>query len=106
MIMDFRDSEKENKYLRAKDRVAEIKKFYTSLFFYVIFMGFLAALNFYTNEWRYMWFLWAALGWGIGLVFKAAKAFRWTPFMNKDWEEKKIKEFMDEDDEKSNQKWS
>ena len=73
--MNLRDSDKENKYLRAKDRVAEIKKFYTSLFFYVIFMGFLAGLNYYTNEWRYMWFLWAALGWGIGLVFQAAKAF-------------------------------
>ena len=39
-----------------------------------------------------MWFLWAAFGWGIGLIFQAAKAFNWAPFMNKNWEEKKIKE--------------
>lgn len=104
--MDFKNTDKENKYLRAKERVAEIKKFYTSLFFYLVFMAFLAGLNYYTNEWRYMWFLWAALGWGIGLIFKAANAFGWNPFINKDWEERKIKEFMEKDDEPTKDKWS
>lgn len=101
--MDFEN--KENKYLRAKEQVAEIKKFYTSLLFYVIFIGFLGALNYYTNEWRNMWFLWAAFGWGIGLVFQAVKAYKWAPFMNKDWEERKIKEYMDRDQQESN-RWS
>ena len=104
--MDFKNTDKENKYLRAKERVAEIKKFYTSLFFYIVFIAFLAGLNYYTNEWRYMWFLWAALGWGIGLIFQAAKAFNWNPFINKDWEERKIKELMDKDDEPSKDRWS
>lgn len=104
--MEFKEFDRENKYIRAKERVAEIKKFYTSLFFYIVFIGFLAALNYYTNEWRYMWFLWAALGWGIGLVFQALKAFNWMPFMNKDWEEKKIKEFMDEDDDSNKNEWN
>ena len=97
---------KENKYLRAKDRVACIKKFYTSLLFYIVFIGFLAALNYYTNQWRYAWFLWAAFGWGIGLAFQAAKAFRWAPWTNKDWEERKIKEFMEKDEEPSNNTWN
>lgn len=96
---------KENKYLRAKEQVAEIKKFYTSLLFYIIFICFLGALNYYTNGWSYMWFLWAAFGWGIGLVFQAAKAYKWTPFMNKDWEERKIKELMDEE-EQNTTKWN
>ena len=96
--MDYKNNDRENRYLRAKDQVAEIKKFYASLFFYIIFISFLAALNYYTNEWRYMWFLWAALGWGIGLIFQAFKAFKWVPFMDKNWEEKKIKELMDKDD--------
>jgi len=103
--MDF--NSKENKYLRAKDQVTEIKKFYSSLMFYVIFIGFLAGLNYYTNEWSYPWFLWAAFGWGIGLVFQAAKAFKWAPFMDKDWEDRKIKELMDKDDEDVNfNKWN
>ena len=96
---------RENKYLRAKERVADIKKFYTSLMFYVVFMISLGYLNYYSNQWRYMWFLWAAFGWGIGLVFQAAKAFRWTPFMNKDWEERKIKEFMEEDENELPNRW-
>ena len=96
---------RENSYLRAKERVAEMKKFYSNLMFYIIFIGFLAGLNYYTNEWRYMWFLWAALGWCIGLIFQAIKAFNWTPFMNKEWEERKIKEFMDREDSSSNQRW-
>lgn len=101
------EREKENRYLRAKERVEAIKKFYTSLIFYIVFIGFLAWLNYYTNEWRYMWFLWAAIGWGIGLVFQAFKAFGWLPYMNKDWEERKIREFMDKDDERSaDNRWS
>ena len=97
---------RENRYLRAKERVAEMKKFYSGLVFYVIFISFLGWLNYYTNQWRYMWFLWAAFGWGIGMVFQAAKAFQWTPFMNKDWEERKIKELMDKEDEFTNNRWN
>ncbi|MAP55016.1 2TM domain-containing protein [Altibacter sp.] len=100
------DLEKQNKYIRAKERVADIKKFYTSLLFYILFIGFLAALNYYTNELRYPWFLWAALGWGIGIVIQAFKAFRWMPYMNKEWEERKIKEYMEKDSEKgSGNRW-
>lgn len=95
--------ESENKYLRAKERVDRIKKFYTSLISYVIFISFLAALNYYVDQWEYPWFLWAAFGWGIGLVFQALKAFGFNPFFGKNWEERKIKEFMDEDDE--NKQW-
>ena len=97
---------RENRYLRAKERVAEMKKFYTGIVFYIVFISFLGWLNYYTNEWHYMWFLWAAFGWGIGLLFQAAKAFQWTPFMNRNWEERKIKELMDKDDEFTQNRWN
>ena len=93
--------DKENKYFRAKERVGVIKKFYVSLMSYFVFIGFLAALNYWTNEWRYPWFLWAAFGWGIGLVFHAVKVFGLNPFFGKDWEERKIKEYMQEDERKN-----
>ncbi len=97
----------QNKYIRAKERVAELKKFYTSLIWYVIFIPFLAWINYATNGWRYAWFLWAAFGWGIGLVFHALKAFRVHPMFNKEWEDRKIKEFMKREDEqeRSGQRW-
>ena len=90
--------EKENRYLQAKEQVAEIKKFYGSLMSYVLVIGALAALNYYTNNFRYPWFLWAALGWGVGLLFQAAKAFNWNPIVSKDWENRKIKEFMEREE--------
>ena len=86
---------KDEAYYKAKDRVIEIKKFYTSLMSYVVFISLLAGLNYYINEFRNPWFLWAALGWGIGLIFQTAKAFDWNPFFGKDWEERKMKELMD-----------
>jgi len=89
--------DKENRYLDAKERVGHIKKFYTSLISYFVIIGALALLNFYTDGLRYPWFLWAAFGWGIGLVFQAAKAFNWNPFVSREWEERKIKEFMERD---------
>ena len=89
---------KESRYFQAKEQVRELKKFYGSLMSYVLVIGGLAALNYYTNELRYPWFLWPAFGWGIGLLFQAAKAFNWNPIVSKDWEERKIKEFMDRED--------
>ena len=93
----------ENKYLKAKERVEELKKFYGNLTSYVIVITGLGILNYWTNEWRYMWFLWAAFGWGIGIFFHAMHTFRWMPFLGRDWEERKIKEFMEED--KNQSKW-
>lgn len=87
----------ENKYLRAKERVEELKKFYNNLIAYIIVNAGLAALNYWQNQWAYTWFLWSVFGWGIGLAFHAAKAFQWNPLFNKDWEERKVKEFMDKD---------
>lgn len=98
--------DKESKYLRAKERVEIIKKFYSNLMSYIIFIGFLAGLNYYTNQWNRPWFLWAAFGWGIGIIFHAIKAFNWVPFMNRDWEDRKIKEFMNEDEQNSTNQWS
>jgi hypothetical protein len=104
MIMS--EIEKENKYIRAKHKVAKIKKFYTSLLSYLVFISLLAALNYYTNEWSYPWFLWAAFGWGIAIVIHAFKAFEWLPFMGKNWEDRKIKEFMEKDDKPKDDRWN
>ena len=91
--------DKEYKYIRAKERVEEIKKFYSNLISYVLVIALLAGINYYTDGWNHPWFLWAAFGWGIGLIFHAIKAFQWSPFFNRDWEERKIKEFMEEDED-------
>ena len=48
------------------------------------------------------WFLWVAAGWGIGILFHALKVFGYSPILGKDWEERKIREFMEEDEQEGN----
>lgn len=88
---------RQKKLIRAQERVAEIKKFYSGIISYVFVIGGLAALNYYIDSWNYPWFLWAAFGWGIGIIINAIKLFGRNPFFNKDWEQRKIKEIMDKE---------
>lgn len=88
------------RYLKAKEQVKEIKDFYSHLIVYVCVIGFLAFINFkYSPE--HIWFYWPMLGWGIGLFFHGLKAYDVT-ILGKNWEEKKIREFMEEDKKKQN----
>ncbi len=95
-------NKEDHKYLKAKKRVEDIKKFYTNVMMYILFICALAGLNYYVNGLRNPWFLWAAFGWGIGIFFQAIKVFNWTPFMGRDWEERKMKKFMEEEEGKQN----
>lgn len=97
----------EEKYKRAKKRVKEIKGFYWHLFWYLvvnIFITFGSAIgevfkgesvdpihfNFGIFS---LWFFW-----GIGLVSQWLKVFGKNIIFSKDWEERKIKEYMDRGD--------
>jgi len=79
-------------YRRAKERVGHIKSFYMSLFAYCIVISFLTYLNLRTT--RFLWVLFPALGWGMGLVSQWMSAFGYNPLFGKHWEERKINEFM------------
>ena len=87
---------------RAREMVKKQKEFYASLTSYVIIIPFLAFINWFTMGFGFPWFLFAAAGWGIGLVFQYMEAFDKNPFFSKDWEERKIKQYMNEDDQKFN----
>ena len=98
--MENQDNYQE-RYTRARERVNEIRSFYSHLTIYLFVMGGLAALNYYQNEWNRIWFLWAAFGWGIGITAHGLNAFQVRNlFLGKDWEEKKIKEIMDRERKK------
>jgi len=86
------------KYLKAVERVNEIKGFYSSLLSYVLVIPFLVFIYYKYTPHTIQWFWFAAIGWGIGLVFQAFKAFSYHPLLGGDWEAKKIKEFMDKED--------
>lgn len=93
----MKSNNKEMQYLKAKEKVARLKSFYTSLLSYVFFITLLAALNYYLDQWRNPWFLWPALAWGIGLFFQGMRVYGGFPFLGKKWEERKTQEFMEDD---------
>ncbi len=82
---------------KARDRVKQLKDFYGNLTSYTIVICFLAVINLWASS-RYLWFLWPAAGWGIGVLFHAIGTFG----ISKDWEERKIQEIMNKNNNKSN----
>ncbi|WP_224489470.1 2TM domain-containing protein [Robertkochia flava] len=89
---------KDERYQRAKDRVYELKKFYGNLTSYIFVVILLASINYFTNGFSYPWFLWVAGFWGLGLIFHAAKIYGFGLFFGKDWEDRKIRQFMEEEE--------
>lgn len=93
--------QEEERYFKARKRVEEIKGFYGNLIAYILVNIGLMVINLLTSP-AYLWFFWPMLGWGIGVVFHGLKVFNYMPFFGKDWEEKKIKEFMDKEEQSKN----
>ncbi len=92
------------KYYRAKERVKTLKKFYGSLLSSAFVILIVASINYYVDEWRHPWFLWVVFGVSISLIFKALKIFNLNPFMGRNWEARKIEEFMKQDEKQ--QRWN
>lgn len=93
MDLDFT---KEQRYYKAQKRVKEIKGFYTHLTIYCCIIPVIIFINL-KYEPSFHWFWFSVLGWGMGLFFHwmAIFGYRLLGF-GKDWEERKIKEFMNE----------
>lgn len=99
-----RDFTQEEKYISAKRRVEELKKYYWHLIIYVVVNIFISV----NNSINYMdggesftqalthfsvYAIW--IFWGIGIAFHTLRVFGFNLFFGKDWEERKIREFMD-----------
>jgi hypothetical protein len=100
-IMETTYKENEGAYYKAQKKVEEIKGFYGNLFSYIVVITGLAILNMITSP-DYWWFLYPALGWGIGVALHGMAVFNYMPFLGSDWEERKLKELIDKD---RNNKW-
>jgi hypothetical protein len=96
-MVDMQESQQsyisDKRYQKAKERVEAIKGFYGNLTAYCIVIPFLAWLNFRTTT--FPWAIFPALGWGFGLLMHGMEAYGYNPLWGKRWEEKKIKELMD-----------
>jgi len=83
------------KFEIAKQKVIKQKQFYEHLIMYLLVSLGLSGLNYYQNEWKQPWFLWAVISWGVGIGFHALVTFERFPIFGKKWEEKKIKEILE-----------
>ncbi|OBW42880.1 hypothetical protein AB670_00729 [Chryseobacterium sp. MOF25P] len=79
-------------YIKAAKRVKDLKGFYGNLTSYCLIIPFLLVINLLTSP-DYLWFYWPMLGWGFGVVLHAIGTFG----IGRDWEERKIRELMDEE---------
>ena len=93
-----KDEIRANKYFRAVERVNEIKEFYGNVISFCIVIPFLIFIYYRFTPGVFEWYWFAIFGWGIGLVFHGLKAFNYGPFLGRDWEDRKIKEFMEDED--------
>ena len=93
--------QEEERYYKAKKKVEEIKGFYGNLTAYIVVNIGLMVLNLVTSP-EYLWFFWPLLGWGIGVAVHGMVVFNYMPFLGKDWEEQKIKEFMEKEKQSRN----
>ncbi len=91
---------------RAEKRVKEMKGFFIHLTVYLLVNTMLTLTVFITGmqSGRAFWDIFWDFGtfatwffWGIGVVSHAVKVFSFNPFFSKEWEERQIKKFMEED---------
>lgn len=88
----------EEAYLRAKEKVKKIVGFYWHLASYVIVNTFIIVIIVSNGNRLFSFGTFAtALFWGIGLLFHFLSVFGPDFLFGKNWEERKIKEYMDKE---------
>ncbi|MBZ9630199.1 histidine kinase [Salegentibacter sp. LM13S] len=87
---------KEDAYLRAKKQVKAEREFYGNLTSYLIVIPVLGLFNYLTYS-GFIWVVFPAIGWGIGVFFHGLSVFNYNLLLGKNWEERKIKELMQKD---------
>lgn len=102
-----RSFEEAQRLERARKKVQSIMGFYKHLAAYVIINLFLIAMKWFNLDPGEEFFTFnnfsMAFFWGIGVVFHGVGVFGTNIFLGKNWEERKIQEYMEREERKS--KW-
>lgn len=91
--------DEQERYRRAKRHVEALKGFYIHAAIYLLVNASLVVINFVTSS-DYLWFVWPLLGWGIGLAGHAVGIFGVPGLFGKEWEDRKIHEYMKRDQDR------
>lgn len=73
--------------------VRRVKAFYMQLFYFVVVIAFLAAINLTTYP-QYWWFMWPAAGWGLSLLVNGLVVFDRVPLLNAAWEKRQVEKYL------------
>ncbi|MBL1434797.1 MAG: helix-turn-helix domain-containing protein [Rhodobacteraceae bacterium] len=73
----------------AMEYVRDIKAFYINFWSYAIVMAGLLIINLLTGP-DYIWVVWPALGWGIGVLMHGLTVFERFSFFGTEWERKQV----------------
>ena len=103
---------KEDNYIKAKKKVKAIRDFYSHLMVYIVNNIFISGIIIYGLSYDEDYDFMQAIGhfgvystwlfWGIGLFFHWLSVFGFKNILGRNWEEKKIKELMDKDQQRDN----
>ena len=74
---------------KAEKKVRDKKGFYAHLMSYAIVITFLFLLNLITSA-HVWWFIYPALGWGLGLAFHYFAVFGFGKLGDDEWEQKEL----------------
>ena len=95
-IMENHQQSESYRFQKAKNKAKAIKSFYCNLLCYGIVIPILITINLiYMPTFHWFWF--SMLGWGSGIVLHSIEAFEYNPLMPKDWEQRKLKQFLEEE---------
>lgn len=97
---DFKEKFKnEEAYIRAKERLDKLVGFYWHLAVYIVInVLIIIIISVYSGRNFWNFGVWAtAIFWGIGLLFHFLSLFGPNFIFGKNWEKRKIKEFMEKD---------
>lgn len=82
------------RYKQAKERVEALKGFYAHLAVFLAINFGLFLMSIATGG---TWFVWPLFGWGVGLLAHAVAVFVIDGRLGTGWEERKIREYMQQD---------
>ena len=108
--MDIEDRQRSDNYLKAKKRVDELKGFYMHLLVYVLVNIFISTTIIIgnLNDGVSLATILSKFGvysvwifWGIGIFFHGIGVLKTNVIFGKDWQRKKIQQYLEEDKEAS-----
>jgi 2TM domain len=90
------DDNLDPRYKQARRHVKNLRGFYSHATTYICVVGGMLVLNLVSSP-GHFWVQWVALGWGIGLLAHGLSVIAFGGAFGKDWEERKIREYLDRD---------